>query len=214
VRPSEESHPSSNRRIRHANGPSWLHREGLEVHDAPARHANDRRILPNLRDAFPHPYGLANAEASIAMATTMSPITFFAVAVGDKAVGGIGYTLHQDVERVSAEIGYWLGAAFWGRGIMTSAVDAVTRHAFAQHEDLRRIYAVRTPGAPLRCECLKKWAISWKGGCGKAPSRTAKSSTRRCLEDRQALEGLRWRNRGVKSNLLGRARESRRVGAT
>jgi RimJ/RimL family protein N-acetyltransferase len=48
-------------------------------------------------------------------------------------VGGIGYTLHQDVERVSAEIGYWLGAAFWDQGIMTSSVDAVTRHAFAQH---------------------------------------------------------------------------------
>jgi [ribosomal protein S5]-alanine N-acetyltransferase len=61
-----------------------------------ARHANDRRIWRNLRDAFPHPYGLANAEAFIAMATTMSP-----VAVGDEAVGGIGYTLHQDVERVS-----------------------------------------------------------------------------------------------------------------
>ena len=84
--------------------------------DAPAlaRHANDRRMWRNLRDAFPHPYGLANAEAFIAMATTMSPITFFAVAVGDEAVGGIGYTL-QDVERVSAEIGYWLGASFWAR---------------------------------------------------------------------------------------------------
>jgi RimJ/RimL family protein N-acetyltransferase len=107
-----------------------------------ARHANDRRIWRNLRDAFPHPYTLAHAEAFIAMAMTMSPVTYFAITIDDEAVGGIGYTLHQDVERVSAEIGYWLGTAFWGRGVMTSALDAVTRYAFAQHEGLRRIYAV------------------------------------------------------------------------
>lgn len=32
------------------------------------------------------------------------------------------------------ELGYWLGAPFWGRGLMTEAVEAVVRHAFA---DLR-----------------------------------------------------------------------------
>lgn len=112
--------------------------------DAPslARHANDRRIWLNLRDRFPYPYSLADAEAFIAMARAMSPMTFFAIAVDDEAVGGIGYTLHQDVERVSAEMGYWLGTSFWGRGIMTSALTALTRHAFDRHADLRRIYAV------------------------------------------------------------------------
>jgi hypothetical protein len=67
--------------------------------DAPAlaRHANDRRIWRNLRDAFPRPYSLANAEDFISVATAMSPITFFAVAIGDEAVGGTGYTLHRDV---------------------------------------------------------------------------------------------------------------------
>jgi hypothetical protein len=72
----------------------------------------------------------------------MEPVSFFAIAVDDAAVGGIGYSLHDDVERVSAEIGYWLGTAYWGRGIMTSAVAAVTRFAFKRHEGLRRVYAV------------------------------------------------------------------------
>lgn len=76
------------------------------------------------------------------MATEMSPMTFFAISVDGEAVGGIGYTLHQDVERISAEIGYWLGTSFWGRGIMTSALIALTRYAFDQHADLRRICAV------------------------------------------------------------------------
>lgn len=107
-----------------------------------ARHANDRRIWLNLRDRFPHPYHLADAEAFIGTATAMEPTTFFAIAIDGEAVGGVGYTLHDDVERASAEIGYWLGAAFWGRGIITSAIRAVTRHAFDRHADLCRIYAV------------------------------------------------------------------------
>jgi RimJ/RimL family protein N-acetyltransferase len=107
-----------------------------------ARHANDRRIWLNLRDRFPHPYGASDAEAFIAMAKAMSPMTFFAIAVDGEAVGGIGYTLHEDVERASAEIGYWLGVSFWGRGIMTAALIAVTRYAFERHDVLRRIYAV------------------------------------------------------------------------
>jgi ribosomal-protein-alanine N-acetyltransferase len=125
----------------HASG-LYYQKLAADRRPALARHANDRRIWRNLRDAFPHPYGLSHAEAFIEMARGMSPVTFFAIAIGGKAIGGIGYTLHHAVERVSAEIGYWLGAAFWGQGIMTSAVDAVSRQAFAQHGQLRRIYAV------------------------------------------------------------------------
>ena len=44
------------------------------------------------------------------------PETAFAIAVNGEAVGGIGFQLQGDVERVSAEIGYWLGEPFWGRG--------------------------------------------------------------------------------------------------
>ncbi|HEY7683698.1 MAG TPA: GNAT family protein [Gemmatimonadales bacterium] len=107
-----------------------------------AHHANDRRIWLTLRDAFPHPYTLADAKGFLALAEAMHPRTFFAIVVEDQAVGGIGYTRHHDVERISAEIGYWLGVAFWGRGIMTAALRAVTAYAFRQHQELRRIYAV------------------------------------------------------------------------
>jgi RimJ/RimL family protein N-acetyltransferase len=92
-----------------------------------------------------------------------SPITFFAIAIDDEAVGGIGYTLHQDVERVSAEIGYWLGTAFWGRGTMTSALDAVTRYAFAQHKDLRRIYALPYAWSAASMRVLEKVGYRLEG---------------------------------------------------
>jgi RimJ/RimL family protein N-acetyltransferase len=67
-------------------------------------------------------------------------VEFFAIRVGENAVGGVGYTLREDVERVSAEIGYRLGAAHSGHGVVTSAVVALTRLAFSRRSasDLRR----------------------------------------------------------------------------
>jgi len=121
-----------------------------------ARHANDRRIWLNMRDAFPHPYTIADANAFLAKAAAMRPLTWFAVSVNDEAVGGIGYTPHDDVERISAEIGYWLGTAFWGRGIMTAALKAVTAHAFRAHSDLRRLYAVPYVTSAASARILEK----------------------------------------------------------
>jgi RimJ/RimL family protein N-acetyltransferase len=106
-----------------------------------AAHANNRKIWRNLRDAFPHPYSLDDAHAFIRSALARAPESFFAIAVDGRAVGGIGFTLHGDVERVSAEVGYWLGEAFWGRGIATEALRAVTQYAVRAH-GLTRVYAV------------------------------------------------------------------------
>lgn len=106
-----------------------------------AQYADNRKVWLNLRDAFPHPYTVSDAQAFISKALTMQPETMFAIAVEDKAVGGIGFNLHGDVERVSAEIGYWLGEEFWNRGIMTEALKAVTQYAVKEH-DLTRVYAL------------------------------------------------------------------------
>jgi RimJ/RimL family protein N-acetyltransferase len=105
-----------------------------------ARHANNRKIWRNLRDAFPHPYPLEDARQWIASANAATPCTHFAIAVDGAAVGGIGFVLKDDIFRRSAEIGYWLGESYWGRGIVTEAVRAVTDYAFANF-DLCRIYA-------------------------------------------------------------------------
>ena len=116
---------------------SWVRRDAESL----SRHANNQRIWINLRDVFPFPYTKHDAEAFIAMARAQKPETNFAIAVDGQAVGGIGYVLHDDVERVSAEIGYWLGEDFWNRGITTEAVRAVTHHAVRQHH-LTRVYAL------------------------------------------------------------------------
>ena len=106
-----------------------------------ARHANDREIWLNLRDRFPHPYALSDADAYVARNAEQDPVTAFAIEVDGEVAGSITLMPGHDIERVSAELGYWLGRACWGRGIVTDAVRAVTGHAFATL-GLRRVFAV------------------------------------------------------------------------
>jgi RimJ/RimL family protein N-acetyltransferase len=68
------------------------------------------------------------------------PETNFAISVDEEAIGGIGFSLETDVGYRSAEIGYWLGQEFWGRGIATECLSAVTNYAFS-HFDLCRLFA-------------------------------------------------------------------------
>jgi ribosomal-protein-alanine N-acetyltransferase len=120
-----------------------------------ARHADNRRIWINLRDAFPHPYTKRDAREFIRATMRRDPETFFAIAVDGAAVGGIGFVLHPDVERVSAEIGYWLAEPFWRRGITTEALGAVTQYAIATHH-LTRVYAVPFAWNTASCRVLEK----------------------------------------------------------
>lgn len=127
-----------------------------------ARHADNRAVWRNLRDAFPHPYSLADAELFLGVVRGLDPCTFFAVEVDGEAAGGIGYTLQSDVERFSAEIGYWLGEAHWGRGIATAAVRAVTAHAFREH-GLRRVFALPFAWNPASARVLEKAGYTLEG---------------------------------------------------
>jgi [ribosomal protein S5]-alanine N-acetyltransferase len=102
--------------------------------------ANERRIGLQLRDLFAYPYHLADAEAYIGRVAPVDPPRSLAIVVDAVAVGGVGLELMADVNRRSAEIGYWLGTAYWGRGIATEAVSLFTEWAFNVH-GLLRIFA-------------------------------------------------------------------------
>lgn len=101
--------------------------------EALVRHADDREVWRNLRNRFPHPYTPADADVWLAFVLAQDPSTHWAVEVEGEAGGGIGFTRGEDVHVRTAEIGYWLGRRFWGRGIATEALRAVTAHAFAAY---------------------------------------------------------------------------------
>ncbi len=117
--------------------------------------ANNRKIWINVRDRFPYPYTNDDADRWLAFAKSARPETNFAIAVEGSAVGGIGFALQEDVNRVTAEIGYWLGENFWGRGITTAALRAVTRYAF-ENFDLCRLYASVFEWNRASCRVLEK----------------------------------------------------------
>ena len=104
-------------------------------------HANNHEVWLNLRDRFPQPYTPTDAKTWIQAVAGRDPPTDFAIEVSGEAIGGIGVMLHKDVERVSTELGYWLGKIFWDRGIMSVAVRAATEYAFSSF-GLTRLYAL------------------------------------------------------------------------
>ena len=105
------------------------------------RHANNINIARHLRDRFPHPYTEANAREYLKFASSLEDQSNMAIEVDGEAVGAVGYVQGQDVERFSAEIGYWLGEALWGRGIVTEALTLMTGHAFVER-NLLRLFAL------------------------------------------------------------------------
>lgn len=129
----------------------------LEPADAPsiALHANDRDIWLNVRDRFPHPYSLNDAETFIATMADQSPVLSFGIIVDGVAGGGISLMPGKDIERCSTEIGYWLGRAFWGRGIATEAVRTLTTYAFEQI-GFERVFAVAFAHNPASARVLEK----------------------------------------------------------
>ena len=130
--------------------------------DSVAGYADNRQIWLNLRDAFPHPYSLADARSFIENCLARKPETLFCIAGDGKAIGSIGFSIHTDVERFSAEIGYWLAEPFWGRSIMTNALKAVTEYALSTH-DLQRIYALPYQWNPASMRVLEKAGYKLEG---------------------------------------------------
>ncbi|MBY0495202.1 MAG: GNAT family N-acetyltransferase [Cyanobacteria bacterium] len=126
------------------------------------RHANNRHVSMHLRDRFPYPYGIEQARAFIDLIGRQQTPTAWAIDVDGAAVGGIGLQLQGDIERVSGEVGYWLGEPYWGRGIATEAVKAVTAEAFSRFE-LTRIYAVIFPEHVASIRVLEKAGFTREG---------------------------------------------------
>jgi RimJ/RimL family protein N-acetyltransferase len=101
--------------------------------DKPAllRVAGNRAVWRNLTHRFPHPYTDADADSWFAVLARGAGRNNWAIECDGVAAGGIGMDPGEGVYAKTARFGYWLGEPFWGRGIMTAAVRAVTRHLFA-----------------------------------------------------------------------------------
>ena len=93
-------------------------------------------------DHFPHPYTKQDAFDYISMVKAMpgKPMRF-AIEVEGKAVGSIGFGSEGDIERVTAEVGYWIGEKYWGHGIMSKVLEDITEYAF-QNFHYEKLYTI------------------------------------------------------------------------
>jgi ribosomal-protein-alanine N-acetyltransferase len=132
--------------------------------DAPAlaKYGDNRKIWANMRDGFHSPYEEEHARAFLEGVAKQSPVTFFAIATPEELIGGIGISLGQDVHRLTAEIAYWLGEPFWGRGIVTEAVAKFSDYAYEKF-GLVRIYAEPYATNLGSCRLLEKAGFTLEG---------------------------------------------------
>jgi ribosomal-protein-alanine N-acetyltransferase len=97
-----------------------------------AKTANNPNVARYLRNTFPSPYTLADAEFWLNLSQNdtsqysypiIDPTTGF-------VMGGIGMRPEKDVHCRSAELGYWLGEEYWGKGVMSELVPAFVDWCF------------------------------------------------------------------------------------
>jgi len=104
--------------------------------------ANNIKVWNNVRDYFPNPYKESDAKSFIKRVQSKNRVEDFAIIVNDEAVGGIGYIQGTDIERLNAEIGYWLGEKYWGKGIMGRALGDIINYIFSNTEIIRLFTSV------------------------------------------------------------------------
>ncbi len=92
-----------------------------------ANNANVSRFLTYL---FPFPYTPDDAEWWISTGSSLDGAVSRVVEFNGQFVGGVGLTQLKAWKDHQAEIGYWLGEPYWGRGIATEALKQMTAHAF------------------------------------------------------------------------------------
>ena len=105
-----------------------------------AKIANNKKIWDNVRDRLPYPYTEQDAKEWLALVKKQKIVTTFCIEADGELTGSIGFTLKEDVYRKSAEIGYFIGENFWGRGIATEAIRQLVDY-IEKKFDLVRIYA-------------------------------------------------------------------------
>lgn len=142
--------------------------------DSLAENADNIKIWNNVMDHFPHPYTKQDAFDYISMVQMMpKPPMRFAIEVDGKAVGSVGFGSEGDIERVTAEIGYWLGEEYWGRSIMSKVVEETARYAF-EHFPFQKLFALVFDYNPGSMRVLEKAGFKLEAVLHKAAIKNGK----------------------------------------
>jgi RimJ/RimL family protein N-acetyltransferase len=136
-----------------------LRAPGRQDAKAIAALAGDIRVAEKTA-RIPHPYGIEDAEQFLASVNKGDGEICFAIVHDATLIGLCGIARGDG----GAEIGYWLGVPYWGRGFATEAVRGVIDHAFGElgHATLQ---AGALVGNPASRRVLEKCGFQWTGVC-------------------------------------------------
>ena len=125
---------------------------------------SNAKIHDNLRDGLPYPYTEQDGLDFIsAMLSADANETFaFAITTEGKVIGSIGVFRQGNIHRRTAELGYYIAEAYWGKGMMTKAVRQICRYVF-DNSDILRIYAEPFAFNAASCRVLEKAGFQYEG---------------------------------------------------
>jgi RimJ/RimL family protein N-acetyltransferase len=111
---------------------------------------------------IPHPYTEEHARQFLHMRQEAKFGYSFAITLRDSGelCGAVG--LHPDAMHPRAELGYWLGVSYWGKGYATEAARAVIDFGFRELK-LKRIFAHHFQGNEASGRVLKKLGMKYEG---------------------------------------------------
>lgn len=109
----------------------------LSIAEQFATYRNNQKIWDNGYDKVPNPFTLKDATEFITFQLNKTPAQRKLIYWNNQFVGEIGITPHQDVFRLGAEMGYFIGEPFWGKGIATEAIRLMTNYAFTTFQLIR-----------------------------------------------------------------------------
>ena len=118
--------------------------------------ANNRAVSRNLRDAFPYPYAEADGINFLQLCKAGAAGHNYGIFNEENIfIGTCGIIPKKDIYRLTAEVGYWIGQPYWGRGYATAAVKQLEGIAF---NDLKlvRLYAEVFACNPASMRVLEK----------------------------------------------------------
>ncbi|MGN0806101.1 MAG: GNAT family N-acetyltransferase [Candidatus Coproplasma sp.] len=118
---------------------------------------NNLNVQNNLRDGLPFPYTEEDALEFIkSMISADRDNTFaFAIVYKGRCVGSIAAFRQSNIHFRTAEVGYYIGEEFWGRGIATVALKELCGFIF-ENTDIIRLYAEPFAYNKASCRVLEK----------------------------------------------------------
>jgi [ribosomal protein S5]-alanine N-acetyltransferase len=136
----------------------------IDPSDAPvlATLANNIAIWRNVRDRFPHPYTLEHALQFIEYLRQPGGEKALGIEYHGELAGVCGIIPGADIYAKSAEIGYWIGEPYWGRGIATEAVRQLCLIGF-QEMGFIRLFAGVMDYNPASMAVLEKNGFELEG---------------------------------------------------